>query len=56
MGGVAIEEFVTLKRKMYLVLVINFCKYKKGKSVNKMLVAKISRNEYKGVLLNKNSK
>ena len=53
MGGVAIEEFVTLKPKMYLVLVINFCKYKKGKSVNKMLVAKISRNEYKGVLLNK---
>ena len=44
MGGITIEEFVELKPKKYLTLVRTFCKYKTVKSVNKNVVAKISRN------------
>ena len=50
---VAIEEFVGLKRNMYLYLVDNNNEHKKAKGVNKNFVATISHNEYKSVLLNK---
>ena len=43
--GVSIEEFVGFKPKMYLFLV--------EKSVNKNVVATISHNEFREVLLNK---
>ena len=48
--GAATEEFVRLKAKTFLF----FSKYKKAKGVNKNVVATISYNEYKDVLLNKN--
>ena len=51
-GGVAIEEFLGLKPKMYSILVDNN-ELKKAKGVNKNVVATISHNEYKDVLLNK---
>ena len=50
-GGVAIEEFVGLKPKMYSFLVNNN-DYKKAKGVNKNVAATICHNEYKDVLLN----
>ena len=37
---------------MYLILVSNFSEFRKGKDVNKNVVAKIDHNEYKNVLLN----
>ena len=49
-GGVAIEEFVGLKSTMYSFLVDNN-EHKKAKGVNKNVVATISHNEYKDVLL-----
>ena len=52
-AGVAIEEFVGLKPKMYLYLVDGNSEHKKAKDVNKNFVATISHNEYKGVLLKK---
>ena len=52
-AGVAIEEFVGLKPKMYSYLVDDNSEHKKVKGVNKILVARISHNEYKYVLLNK---
>ena len=52
-AGVAIEEFVGLKPKMYLYLVDDNSKHKKAKGVNKNPVAIISHNECKGFLLNK---
>ena len=39
---------------MYLFLVNDFSEYEKTKSVNKNVVAKISHNEYKDILLEKN--
>ena len=48
-GGVA-EEFVGLKPKIYSFLVDN-SEHKKVKSVNRNVVATISHNEYKEVLL-----
>ena len=51
-GGVAIEEFVALKPKMYSFLVDNN-EHKKAKAGNKNIVATIRHNEYKDVLLNK---
>ena len=54
-GGVAIEEFVGLKPKIYSVLVDNreHCKRQnKAKGVNKNVVVTISHHEYKDVLLN----
>ena len=39
---------------MYLILADNSSEYVKAKGVNKNVVAKISHNEYKDVLLNKN--
>ena len=52
-AGVAIEEFVGLKPKIYLYLVDDNSEHKKAKGVNKNVVATISHNEYKDVLLNK---
>ena len=51
-GGVAIEEFVGLKLKMYSFLV-DINEHKKAKDVNKNVVTTINHNEYKDVLLNK---
>ena len=52
-AGIAIEEFVGLKPKMYSYLVDDNSDHKKAKSVNKNAVAAISHNGYKDVLLNK---
>ena len=51
-GGVAIEEFVGLKPKMYSYLVDDNSEHKKAKGVNRNVVAAISHNVYKNVLLN----
>ena len=51
-AGVAIEEFVGLKPKMYSYLVDDNSEHKKAKGVNRNIVAAISHNEYKDVLLN----
>ena len=51
-GGVAIEEFVGLKPKMYSYLVDDISEPKKTKGANRNIVAIISHNE--DVLLNKN--
>ena len=51
--GVAIEEFFGLKPKMYSYLVNDNSEHKKGKGVNRNVVATISHSEYKDVLLNK---
>ena len=50
-GGVAIEEFVGLKPKMYSFLLDN-SEHKKTKGVNRNVVATTSHNEYKDALLN----
>ena len=50
-GGVAIEEFVPLKPKMYSFLGDNNSGHKKAKDVNKDVVAAITHNKYKGALL-----
>ena len=52
-GGVAIEEFVGLKPKIYFFLVDDCSEYKKAKGVTKNVVATISHNKLKDVLLNK---
>ena len=52
-AGVAIEEFIQLKRKMYSYLVDDNSEHKKAKGVNRSVVATISHNEYQDVLLNK---
>ena len=49
-AGVAIEEFVGLKPNWFLV--DDSSKHKKSKGVIKNVVATISHNEYKYVLLN----
>ena len=51
--GVVIEEFVRLKPKMYSYLVDDNSEHKKAKEVNKNVVATISHNKYKVILLNK---
>ena len=50
--GAAIEEFVRLKPKIHSYFVDDNSENKKAKGVNKNVVAKISYNEYKDVLLN----
>ena len=50
-GGVAIEEFLGWKPKMYSFLADNN-KHKKAKGVNKHFAATINHNEFKDVLLN----
>ena len=52
-AGVVIEEFVGLKPKMYSDLVDDNSQHKKAKGINKNVVAAISHNEYKDVMLNK---
>ena len=47
-----IEEFVGLKPKMYFYLVDDNSEHKKEKGEDKNVVATISHNEYKDVLLN----
>ena len=49
-AGIAIEEFVGLKLRMYSYLVGNNSKHKKAKGVNKNVAATISHNESKDVL------
>ena len=51
--GVAIEEFVRLKSKMYSYLVNDNSEDEKGKVVNRNALATVSHNEYKNVLLSK---
>ena len=51
---VVIEEFVGLKSKVYSYLVDDNREHKKTKGINKNVVATVSHNEYKDVLLNKN--
>ena len=51
-AGVAIKEFVGLMPKIYLFLVGNNSELKKAKGLNRNVVEKITRNEYKDVLLN----
>ena len=53
--AVAIEEFVGLKPKICLYMVDDNSEHIKAKVVNKNVVAIISYNEYKKVLLNKNN-
>ena len=52
-AGVVIEEFVGLRPKMYLYLVDDNSEHKKVKGVNRNIVATVSHNEYKDVLLYK---
>ena len=52
-AGIAIEEFVGLKPKMYSYLVNDNSEDKKAKGVNKNIVVATSHNKYKDVLLNK---
>ena len=51
-GGVIIEDFVGVKTKMYSFLIDDSIKCKKAQGVDKNVVATISLNEYKYVLLN----
>ena len=53
-GGVAIEEFVGLKPKLYLFLVDDNSEHREANGVNRNVVATTSHNEYKDVLLNNN--
>ena len=52
-AGVVIEEFIGLKPNMCLYLVNDKNEHKMAKGINKNVVATISHNEYKDVLLNK---
>ena len=51
--GVEIEEFVGLKPKMCSFLVNDKSEHKKAKGVNRNVIATISYNKYKNVLLNR---
>ena len=53
-AGVAVEEFVGLKAKMYSFLVDHNSEHKKAKGVNRNVVATKSFSKYKDVLLNNN--
>ena len=53
-ADVAIEKFVGLKPKMCSYLVTDNSEHEKAKGVNRNIVATISHNEYKDVLLTKN--
>ena len=48
--GVAIEEFVGFKAKMYLFLLGDNSEHKKAKGVSGNVVAIISHNEYEDAL------
>ena len=49
-AGVAIEEFVRSKRKMYSYLIDDNSDHKKAKGVNRNIVATISHSGYKKFL------
>ena len=51
-AGVPIKEFVGLKPKMHSHLADDNNEHKKPKGVNKNVIASISHNKYKNVLLN----
>ena len=51
-AGIAIKDFDRLKPKMYSFLLEKNSEHKKPKGVNRNVVATISHNEYKDVLLN----
>ena len=51
-AGVAIDEFVGLKPKMYSYLVDDNSEHKRAKGMNRNVVETISHNQYKGLLLN----
>ena len=53
LGSVAIEEPLSIKPKMYSILVSDSSEYKKATYVNKNIVAKIGQNGHKNVSLNK---
>ena len=53
MGSVSIEEPLSIKPKMYSILVSDSSEYKKATDVNKNIVAKIGHNGHKNVSLNK---
>ena len=50
-SGVAVEEFVGLKPKLYSFLVDDSSEHKKANGVNKNVVARISHSDYKDLLL-----
>ena len=52
MGRVVIEVFVGLKLKIYSILLSGCSEYKYAKGVNENVVAEISHNKYRDVLLN----
>ena len=52
-AGVVIEEFVQLKPKMCSYLEDDNSEHEKAKGVNRNVIAAISHNEFKDVLLNK---
>ena len=54
-GGIANEEIVELKPKIYSFLIDNVVSIKKAKGVNKSVVARINHSEYNDVLLNNKS-
>ena len=51
-AGVVIEEFIQLKPKMCSYLEDDNSEHKKAKGVSRNVVAAISHNEFKDVLLN----
>ena len=52
-SGVAIEEFVRLKPKMYSFFLVDNNEHKKPKGVNKNVITTTTHNECKDVLLNR---
>ena len=50
--GAVIQKLVGLKPEMYSLLVDDISEHKKGKDVNRNVVATISHGEYEDVLLN----
>ena len=51
-GSVTIQEFVGLKSRMHSFLVDDNSEHEKAKDVNRNVVATISHDEYKDLLLN----
>ena len=51
-AGFPIKEFVGLKPNMYLFLVDDSSEHEQAKKVNRNVVATVSLNEYRDVLLN----
>ena len=51
-AGLAFEEFVGSKSRMYSFLVNDSSEHKKAKGVNKNVAATVRHDQYKDVLLN----